>query len=163
MAVLPATMSLTARLRLKEILPDIPEFKGCYVDRTENSAFPGTRSEVRVRLTDLSLTQIEKILVRERLAIGFGFLDEWFHDNFWEQVPPDCVGGFLHEDGHLSFPTGVSSWHIIPLDEPLYCSGRPDVECRPFSAPASRILVWRWHPHHQQQTAQGTRTDRRHR
>jgi hypothetical protein len=126
MPVIPATVSLTARLRTKEKLPDISEFREANVDHNLHDFFPGTVGEVRFQLTRFSLARIGEILQRAQLTIGFAFLDVRVHDDFWERIPADCAGGFLRVDGYVSFPQGITHWKLVPLSEPLYTDGRPD-------------------------------------
>ena len=122
----PATISLTARLRIKDEIPDFPELKDAHVKRETDAAFPGTQGEIRFALTKFSLAQIGEILQRQRLTIGFGYLNDYYHDRFWDEIPDECAGGFLSVDGYVSFPPGIDSYHIVPMGEPLYTNSRPD-------------------------------------
>ncbi|QDU29367.1 hypothetical protein ETAA8_44760 [Anatilimnocola aggregata] len=112
--------------RTREVSPELPELKArAIIDRQAGKYFPNCQSDIRVYAREVELEQVITAFSNAGLHINQFSISPLYLENFWENIPDDCIGACLNADGYVSLAEPALAWRILPLDEPVYTSGRP--------------------------------------
>lgn len=132
MAPLPTLdprLEVWAVFRTTDPVADIPELREVARIEDVSKYHPGAACDIRVAsLNRIGADWAIRAMQKHQVRIARLFLSPQFATEFWDNPPPDCSGGVLQPDGHVSVADATLNWRIVPLSEPLFTSGRPEAD-----------------------------------
>ena len=123
------SFDLNYTFRCTSAVPELPELQKLghvVIDNTYSRAGDEAKAEVRSYEWQVSHARVIAALAERGIRVNRYCLKPMFPDEFWDRLPSDCVGGLLGCDGFVSVGDHTLRDRIVPLDQPLYISGRPE-------------------------------------
>ena len=121
-------IKISATFRTIENAPELPELSGiAVIDHNVSKYHADAKSEIRVRLHETEPERVIQALENAGIRLSRYWLYVSYPADFWVNPPEDCAGGSLWPDGYLSLPDCHPHRSFVPIGEPFYSNGRPEM------------------------------------
>ena len=124
----PPQVEISANFRTTEHVPALPELGGsAVIDHNVSKYHANTKTEIRVRLHEVGPERVIQAIQNAGIRLSRYWLYVSYGPDFWVKPPEDCVGGSLWPDGSISLPDSNPHYSFVPIGEPFYSNGRPEM------------------------------------
>ena len=121
-------IEVSASFRTTEHAPELPELSGiAFIDHNVSKYHEDAKSEIRVRLREAGPERVVQTMRNAGVRLSRYWLSVSYLPDFWVSPPQDCVGGSLWPDGSISLLASNPHRSFVPIGEPLYSNGRPEM------------------------------------